>query len=160
MNIKILLVFWNHCKWANKPLKRSWLKKQPLSRVRKTWTHRCQEWKKHDRRNDTSYSWSQSFSEAGKRGTRSSSGSVIHSLPLHQMRSRFIRQPGQESFRLVRRSKRNHDNYAAATQPLIKVVDNLCTLANSPDFASILVKISPTARQYQKPYTSVGKTNF
>ncbi|EFX68382.1 hypothetical protein DAPPUDRAFT_260163 [Daphnia pulex] len=74
------------------------------------------------------------------------------------MRSRFIRQPGQESFRLVRLSQRNHDNCAAATQPLIKVVDNLCTLTNSPDFASILVKISPTAHQYQKPYTSVAKS--
>jgi hypothetical protein len=31
---------------------------------------------------------------------------------------------------------------------------------NSPNFASILVKISPTTRQYQKPYTSIGKTIF
>jgi talin len=57
-------------------------------------------------------------------------------------------------------SQRNRDNCAAATQPLIEAVENLCTFANSPDFASIPAKISPTARQAQEPITSAGKTNF
>jgi talin len=55
-------------------------------------------------------------------------------------------------------SQRNRDNCAAATQPLIEAVENLCTFANSPDFASIPAKISQTARQAQEPITSAGKT--
>ncbi|KZS21620.1 Talin-2 [Daphnia magna] len=55
-------------------------------------------------------------------------------------------------------SQRNRDNCAAATQPLIEAVENLCTFANSPDFASIPAKISPTARQSQEPITSAGKS--
>ena len=54
-------------------------------------------------------------------------------------------------------SQRNRDNCAAATQPLIEAVENLCTFANSPDFASIPAKISPVARQAQEPITSAGK---
>jgi talin len=57
-------------------------------------------------------------------------------------------------------SQRNRDNCAAATQPLIEAVENLCTFANSPDFASIPAKISPTARQAQEPITSAGKTKL
>lgn len=53
-------------------------------------------------------------------------------------------------------SQRNRDNCAAATQPLIEAVENLCTFANSPDFASIPAKISPVARQAQEPITSAG----
>jgi talin len=57
-------------------------------------------------------------------------------------------------------SQRNRDNCAAATQPLIGVVENLCTFVNSPDFASIPAKISPTACQAQEPITSAGKIIF
>ena len=53
-------------------------------------------------------------------------------------------------------SQRNRDNCAAATQPLIEAVENLCTFANSPDFASVPAKISPNARQAQEPITSAG----
>lgn len=54
-------------------------------------------------------------------------------------------------------SQHNRDNCASATQPLIEAVENLCTFANSPDFASIPAKISPNARQAQEPITSAGK---
>ena len=54
-------------------------------------------------------------------------------------------------------SRQNRDNCAAATQPLMEAVENLCTFANSPDFASIPAKISPAARQAQEPITSAGK---
>ena len=57
-------------------------------------------------------------------------------------------------------SKRNRDNCAAATQPLIEAVENLCTFANSPDFASIPAKISPVARQAQEPITSAGNLAY
>jgi len=55
-------------------------------------------------------------------------------------------------------SQENRDNCAAATQPLIEAVENLCTFANSPDFASIPAKISPAAREAQEPITSAGKS--
>lgn len=53
-------------------------------------------------------------------------------------------------------SEQNRGNCAAATQPLIEAVDNLCAFANSPDFASIPAKISPAGRQAQEPITSAG----
>lgn len=55
-------------------------------------------------------------------------------------------------------SRPNRDNCAAATQPLMEAVENLCTFANSPDFASVPAKISPAARQAQEPITSAGDT--
>lgn len=55
-------------------------------------------------------------------------------------------------------SQHNRANCAAATQPLIAAVENLCSFANSPDFASIPAKISPVARQAQEPITSAGKS--
>lgn len=57
-------------------------------------------------------------------------------------------------------SQANRDSCAAATQPLIEAVDNLCSFANSPDFASVPAKISPVAQEAQEPITSAGNFAF
>ncbi|XP_076033858.1 talin_middle and talin-RS domain-containing protein rhea isoform X2 [Oratosquilla oratoria] len=55
-------------------------------------------------------------------------------------------------------SDENRSKCAQATKPLLEAVDNLCTFANSPDFASVPAKISTKARQSQEPITSSGKS--
>lgn len=51
----------------------------------------------------------------------------------------------------------NRARCSAATKPLLEAVENLCTFANSPDFASVPAKISMKARESQEPITSAGK---
>lgn len=52
---------------------------------------------------------------------------------------------------------RNRESCANATKPLIEAVDNLCTFANSPEFATVPAKISSDGRGSQEPITSAGK---
>ncbi|KZC14531.1 Talin-1 [Dufourea novaeangliae] len=54
-------------------------------------------------------------------------------------------------------SETNRDKCAEATKPLLEAVDNLCTFAGSPEFASHPAKISIAARAAQEPITSAGK---
>ncbi|XP_076285547.1 talin_middle and talin-RS domain-containing protein rhea isoform X2 [Lasioglossum baleicum] len=54
-------------------------------------------------------------------------------------------------------SEANRDKCGEATKPLLEAVDNLCTFAGSPEFASQPAKISITARAAQEPITSAGK---
>ncbi|XP_060823357.1 talin isoform X1 [Bombus pascuorum] len=54
-------------------------------------------------------------------------------------------------------SEANKAKCAEATRPLLEAVDNLCTFAGSPEFASQPAKISVTARAAQEPITSAGK---
>ena len=52
----------------------------------------------------------------------------------------------------------NRVKCANATHPLLEAVENLCTFANSPEFASIPAKISAKAREAQEPITSSGRS--
>ncbi|XP_042206516.1 talin-2-like isoform X2 [Homarus americanus] len=52
----------------------------------------------------------------------------------------------------------NRARCSAATRPLLEAVENLCTFASSPDFASVPAKISAKARESQVPITSAGKS--
>ncbi|XP_072756024.1 talin-2 isoform X3 [Anoplolepis gracilipes] len=52
----------------------------------------------------------------------------------------------------------NREKCAEATKPLLEAVDNLCTFASSPEFASQPAKISIAARAAQEPITSAGKS--
>lgn len=54
-------------------------------------------------------------------------------------------------------SDENRARCSAATKPLLEAVENLCTFANSPEFASVPAKISVKARESQEPITSAGK---
>ncbi|XP_034178669.2 talin_middle and talin-RS domain-containing protein rhea isoform X1 [Osmia lignaria lignaria] len=54
-------------------------------------------------------------------------------------------------------SEANRERCAEATKPLLEAVDNLCTFASSPEFASHPAKISIAARAAQEPITSAGK---
>ncbi|KAG7189022.1 hypothetical protein KM043_008615 [Ampulex compressa] len=54
-------------------------------------------------------------------------------------------------------SEANREKCAEATKPLLEAVDNLCTFASSPEFASQPAKISIAARAAQEPITSAGK---
>ncbi|XP_035720068.1 talin-1-like isoform X2 [Vespa mandarinia] len=54
-------------------------------------------------------------------------------------------------------SEINREKCAEATKPLLEAVDNLCTFASSPEFASQPAKISVAARAAQEPITSAGK---
>lgn len=54
-------------------------------------------------------------------------------------------------------SDENRARCSAATKPLLEAVENLCTFANSPDFASVPAKISSKARESQEPITSAGR---
>ncbi|XP_043256411.1 talin-1 isoform X1 [Colletes gigas] len=54
-------------------------------------------------------------------------------------------------------SETNREKCADATRPLLEAVDNLCTFAGSPEFASQPAKISIAARAAQEPITSAGK---
>lgn len=54
-------------------------------------------------------------------------------------------------------SETNREKCARATKPLLDAVDNLCTFASSPEFASQPAKISIAARAAQEPITSAGK---
>ncbi|XP_061940107.1 talin-2 isoform X5 [Apis cerana] len=54
-------------------------------------------------------------------------------------------------------SEANREKCAEATKPLLEAVDNLCTFAGSPEFASQPAKISIAARAAQEPITSAGK---
>ncbi|XP_076659831.1 talin_middle and talin-RS domain-containing protein rhea isoform X1 [Halictus rubicundus] len=54
-------------------------------------------------------------------------------------------------------SEANRDKCGEATIPLLEAVDNLCTFAGSPEFASQPAKISIAARAAQEPITSAGK---
>lgn len=54
-------------------------------------------------------------------------------------------------------SPENRARCSDATKPLLEAVENLCTFANSPEFASVPAKISAKARQAQEPITSAGK---
>ncbi|XP_071545978.1 talin-2 isoform X1 [Panulirus ornatus] len=54
-------------------------------------------------------------------------------------------------------SDENRARCSAATKPLLEAVENLCTFANSPEFASVPAKISAKARESQEPITSSGK---
>ncbi|XP_015597713.1 talin-1 isoform X2 [Cephus cinctus] len=54
-------------------------------------------------------------------------------------------------------SEANREKCAEATKPLLDAVDNLCTFAGSPEFASQPAKISVAARAAQEPITSAGK---
>ncbi|XP_006619662.1 talin-1 [Apis dorsata] len=54
-------------------------------------------------------------------------------------------------------SEANRERCAEATKPLLEAVDNLCTFAGSPEFASQPAKISIAARAAQEPITSAGK---
>ncbi|XP_033328616.2 talin_middle and talin-RS domain-containing protein rhea isoform X1 [Megalopta genalis] len=54
-------------------------------------------------------------------------------------------------------SEANRDKCGEATKPLLEAVDNLCTFAGSPEFASQPAKISIAARAAQEPITSAGK---
>ncbi|KAJ9593984.1 hypothetical protein L9F63_014625, partial [Diploptera punctata] len=51
----------------------------------------------------------------------------------------------------------NRESCAAATRPLLDAVDNLCTFAGSPEFASQPAKISEGARAAQEPIVSSGR---
>ncbi|XP_014474910.1 PREDICTED: talin-1 isoform X3 [Dinoponera quadriceps] len=55
-------------------------------------------------------------------------------------------------------SDANREKCAEATKPLLEAVDNLCTFASSPEFASQPAKISIAARAAQEPITSAGKS--
>ncbi|KAL6421997.1 hypothetical protein ACFW04_010831 [Cataglyphis niger] len=55
-------------------------------------------------------------------------------------------------------SDTNREKCAEATKPLLEAVDNLCTFASSPEFASQPAKISIAARAAQEPITSAGKS--
>ncbi|XP_029680056.1 talin-1 isoform X3 [Formica exsecta] len=55
-------------------------------------------------------------------------------------------------------SDTNREKCAEATKPLLEAVDNLCTFASSPEFASQPAKISIAARVAQEPITSAGKS--
>ncbi|XP_066588503.1 talin-1 isoform X2 [Prorops nasuta] len=55
-------------------------------------------------------------------------------------------------------SETNREKCAEATKPLLEAVDNLCTFASSPEFASQPAKISHAARSAQEPITSAGKS--
>ncbi|XP_071567528.1 talin-1 isoform X2 [Temnothorax nylanderi] len=55
-------------------------------------------------------------------------------------------------------SDANREKCAEATKPLLEAVDNLCTFAGSPEFASQPAKISIAARAAQEPITSAGKS--
>ncbi|XP_050464663.1 talin-1 isoform X1 [Cataglyphis hispanica] len=55
-------------------------------------------------------------------------------------------------------SDSNREKCAVATKPLLEAVDNLCTFASSPEFASQPAKISIAARAAQEPITSAGKS--
>lgn len=52
----------------------------------------------------------------------------------------------------------NREKCTEATKPLLEAVDNLCTFASSPEFASQPAKISIAARAAQEPITSAGKS--
>ncbi|XP_018045187.1 PREDICTED: talin-1 isoform X3 [Atta colombica] len=52
----------------------------------------------------------------------------------------------------------NREKCAEATKPLLEAVDNLCTFASSPEFASQPAKISIAAKAAQEPITSAGKS--
>lgn len=54
-------------------------------------------------------------------------------------------------------SDANRARCSAATKPLLEAVENLCSFANSPEFASVPAKISAKARESQEPITSAGK---
>ncbi|XP_070547100.1 talin-1-like isoform X3 [Ptychodera flava] len=54
-------------------------------------------------------------------------------------------------------SDENRQKCAAATRPLLEAVDNLCTFASSPEFASIPAKISVQAKKAQEPIIVAGK---
>ncbi|XP_077996572.1 talin-1-like isoform X2 [Glandiceps talaboti] len=54
-------------------------------------------------------------------------------------------------------SDENRQKCAVATRPLLDSVDNLCTFASSPEFASIPAKISIEARKAQEPIIIAGK---
>ncbi|XP_037077227.1 LOW QUALITY PROTEIN: talin-2-like [Pollicipes pollicipes] len=54
-------------------------------------------------------------------------------------------------------SDANRQRCAQATRPLIEAVDNLCSFANSPEFASVPAKISTKAQQAQQPIGDAGK---
>lgn len=53
-------------------------------------------------------------------------------------------------------NERNRENTARATKPLLEAVENLCTFAGSPEFASQPAKISIAARAAQEPITAAG----
>ncbi|XP_070163641.1 talin-2 isoform X3 [Polyergus mexicanus] len=55
-------------------------------------------------------------------------------------------------------SDTNREKCAEATKPLLEAVDNLCTFASSPEFASQPAKISIAARAAQEPITYAGKS--
>ncbi|XP_029174483.1 talin-1 isoform X1 [Nylanderia fulva] len=55
-------------------------------------------------------------------------------------------------------SDANREKCTEATKPLLEAVDNLCTFASSPEFASQPAKISIAARAAQEPITSAGKS--
>ncbi|CAL1678131.1 unnamed protein product [Lasius platythorax] len=55
-------------------------------------------------------------------------------------------------------SDTNREKCTEATKPLLEAVDNLCTFASSPEFASQPAKISIAARAAQEPITSAGKS--
>ncbi|XP_050730859.1 talin-2-like isoform X3 [Eriocheir sinensis] len=54
-------------------------------------------------------------------------------------------------------SDTNRARCSTATKPLLEAVENLCTFANSPEFASVPAKISAKARESQEPITFAGK---
>lgn len=54
-------------------------------------------------------------------------------------------------------SDENRARCSAATKPLLEAVENLCTFASSPEFASVPAKISAKARESQEPITFSGK---
>ncbi|XP_043217689.1 talin-2-like isoform X2 [Amphibalanus amphitrite] len=54
-------------------------------------------------------------------------------------------------------SDANRARCAQATRPLIEAVDNLCSFANSPEFASVPAKISTKAQQAQQPIGDSGR---
>jgi len=55
-------------------------------------------------------------------------------------------------------SEDNRHRCSNATQPLLEAVENLCTFANSPEFASVPARISDKAREAQEPITAAGKS--
>ncbi|XP_068221988.1 talin-2 isoform X2 [Palaemon carinicauda] len=55
-------------------------------------------------------------------------------------------------------SDENRARCSEATKPLLEAVENLCTFANSPEFASVPAKISGKARESQEPITSAGRS--
>ncbi|KAG0722917.1 Talin-2 [Chionoecetes opilio] len=52
----------------------------------------------------------------------------------------------------------NRARCSAATRPLLEAVENLCSFANSPEFASVPARISAKARESQEPITYAGKS--